>query len=366
MRQWFFALVVWRTNGEHAKPRSWTNPVNARDRDYGFNPCSAETGSVRWREARSREGKHQMTCVDVVIQTNEAHINLLSEPPPKEPLKLAEDIVVKKLDNKIANIVFGFGQPQGHKIRPPTVQCAQMYAFVRSVQEPASISEWDSDTRLQTVVALSRLVHPTSISFRHAARIRYNDDGSIKHAYPAVIFGVDPDPWLWEPNARNWLIAREFEQLRTLLEGKSISTLPARLSRALWYHEYASRTYYGHVRWLFVCTAIEALVNTSVGNVAKQFRERLHKMALSVNTEISEDEAALAYRLRSQLSHGRAAQSVTEPEKQTCMKLEYVLRATLLTAILDDAFKSTFTSDAAIRARWPVFVTMKDGSNLSI
>jgi len=89
-------------------------------------------------------------------------------------------------------------------------------------------------------------------------------------------------------------------------------------------------------------------------------------MALSVNTEISENEAALAYRLRSQLSHGRAAQSVTEPEKQTCMKLENVLRATMLTAILDDAFKSTFASDAAIRARWPVFVTMKDGSNLSI
>jgi len=24
----------------------------ARDRDYGFNPCSAETGSVRWRDAK--------------------------------------------------------------------------------------------------------------------------------------------------------------------------------------------------------------------------------------------------------------------------------------------------------------------------
>ena len=33
----------------------------------------------------------------------------MSEPPPKEPLKLAEDILVKKLDNKIANVVFGFG-----------------------------------------------------------------------------------------------------------------------------------------------------------------------------------------------------------------------------------------------------------------
>jgi hypothetical protein len=36
----------------------------------------------------------------------------------------------------------------------------------------------------------------------------------------------------------------------------SITSLPLRLARARWYHEHASRTYYGHVRWLFVCIAI--------------------------------------------------------------------------------------------------------------
>jgi hypothetical protein len=40
----------------------------------------------------------------------------------------------------------------------PVQQYGYFYAFVRKVPEPASIHDWDTDQRLQTTIALSRLI----------------------------------------------------------------------------------------------------------------------------------------------------------------------------------------------------------------
>ena len=56
----------------------------------------------------------------------------------------------------------------------------------------------------------------------------------------------------------DWLIEEEMMEVRALFHHMAAVTLPFRLSRAFWYHEYAARTYYGEVRWVLVCTALES------------------------------------------------------------------------------------------------------------
>src|SRR2546421_316619 len=70
-------------------------------------------------------------------------------------------------------------------VETPSRQSGYFYAFARVVPGPIDILRWDSDQRLQTAIALSRLVRPTSISFRNARRVLYNEDGSIVQAFPA-------------------------------------------------------------------------------------------------------------------------------------------------------------------------------------
>jgi hypothetical protein len=132
--------------------------------------------------------------VDLVIQTNHGWFDNKDAPlPPKERFRLADDLYIEKPDDPVANMVLDFGEPTGFGVQRPYRQYAYFYAFVREIPETDSVHQWDTDGRLQMAVALSRLIRPTSISFRYAARIRFNDDGTVKHAFPAWLRGVDPD-----------------------------------------------------------------------------------------------------------------------------------------------------------------------------
>jgi len=201
-------------------------------------------------------------------------------------------------------------------------------------------SDWDTDRRLQTPVALSRLVRPTSISFRYAARIQSNDNGTVRCAYPAWLTGVDPDSRLApEKNYRDWLIEGEMKQLKALLNSTPLLSVPVRISRALWYHEYAARTYYGEIRWVMVCVALESMLHTSRGYSTRQFAERLSLMASSLGLSITAQEAETAYDMRSRLSHGGATGKLSTSEGQLYLKLEMVLRAALKEAILNSSLR---------------------------
>lgn len=223
-----------------------------------------------------------------------------------------------------------------------------------------SVTEWDTDQELQMAIALSRLLHPTSISFRNAARILYNDDGTVKHAVPPDMLGVDPDAWLAQKDTnRDWLIKGELEELKKLLQAKSSTALPARLNRALWYHEYASRTYYGHLRWILVCTAVESLLNTGKDDCSRQFRERLHELANFVGLGIDKEEAKTAYATRSQLAHGGATSKLNDAEEHLYLKLESILAAALKRSITDVNFAKIFKDEGSIRSQWPIMQKKK-------
>jgi hypothetical protein len=299
-----------------------------------------------------------MIFADVVVQTNHGWFGNQSAPlPPEERFQLTSDLYIEKLDSVASNMVLDFGIPAGYEVMKPVRQYAYFYAFVRQVPVPASVHDWDTDQRLQTAVALSRLVRPTSISFRHAARIHYNDDGTLKSAYPAWLTGVDPDSWLApEKNYRDWLIEAEMKQLRALLNSSSLSVLPVRLSRALWYHEYASRTYYGEIRWITVCVALESMLHTSRGYSTRQFVERLPRMASGLGVSLNTQEAETAYEMRSRLSHGGATGKLAPSEEQLYLKLELVLRAALKEAVLNSTFAAIFADENMIRSKWPIVV----------
>jgi len=302
-----------------------------------------------------------MAFFDVVVQTNHGWFSNQTAPiPPEKRFQLTSDLYLEKLDSKASNIVLDFGIPAGYEVMKPFKQYAQFYAFVRQIPEPANIHEWDSDQRLQTVVALSRLVRPTSISFRHAARLHYGNDGTLKSAYPAWLTGMDPDSWLApEQTYRDWLIEVEMEQLRALLNGSSLSALPVRLSRAFWYHEYTSRTYYGEFRWITVCVALESMLHTSRGYSTRQFVERLPLMALILGIPLNPQEAETAYDMRSRLSHGGATGKLAQSDEQLYKKLELVLRTALKEAILNPMFAAIFVDENTIRSKWPIVIGKK-------
>jgi len=303
-----------------------------------------------------------MAFVDVVVQTNHGWFENKSAPlPPEGRFQLTSDLYIEKLDSVASNIVLDFGIPVGYEVMKPVRQYAYFYALVRQLPGPASIHEWDTDQRLQTAVALSRLVRPTSISFRHAARLHYGDDGSLKSAYPAWLTGVDPDSWLApENNYRDWLIETEMEQLKALLNASSLSVLPVRLSRALWYYEYASRTYFGEIRWVTVCVALESMLHTSRGYSTRQFVERLPVMASNLGVPLTVQEAETAYDMRSRLSHGGATGKLAPAEEQLYLKLELALRMALKEAILNPTFAMIFADENSIRSKWPIVVGGKN------
>jgi hypothetical protein len=294
---------------------------------------------------------------DMVIQPNDGLFRFTNPILPPDHFVIADDMYVGKIDDQAAKILLDFGDPNGYQIDAPQRQWGYFYAFVRKVEESAEIHRWDTDQRLQKVIALSRLVRPTSISFRNAGRVRYNDDGSVRHAFPAWLRGVDPDSWLpADKSYRDWLITEELVELKLLSDCMTRATLPVRVSRALWYHEYAARTYYGEVRWILVCTALESMLNTYEYNSGAQFRGRVWQLAGTLSVAMTEDEARRAWGMRSHLSHGGATGKLTPEEEEIYKKLEEILRGALKKAIVDDSFASVFADDSAIRSRWPIIV----------
>ena len=78
-----------------------------------------------------------------------------------------------------------------------------------------------------------------------------------------------------------------------------------RIHHAYWNHESALRSYYLDVKWTFVVSAFEALLNTRDQYVALQFRERVGQLAKHFNVGLTEAELKAAYNLRSQLVHAQ-------------------------------------------------------------
>jgi hypothetical protein len=297
---------------------------------------------------------------DVVVHTN---VNLFpfpnelldANPIPPDPFHLGHDLWIGKIDGKAAKTVLELGEPNYYGTPQPVIQYAQLYSFVRDRNALSPPYAWDEDSRLQLCVAISRLIQPTMVSLRNGARIRYNADSTIADISPANIRGVGIDTFLSSKPQRDWLTGDDAIRLRDCLNKLFASPLPERASRALWYHEYAIRTYYIELRWVLVAMGLEALVHVGKGASTRQFANRVSKLATELGiTGFGVSEAERAYDHRSTLARGQLLGQLSEPDRTVYVAMETTLRLAILRAIDDDNFAATLKDDKKITRRWPI------------
>jgi hypothetical protein len=215
-------------------------------------------------------------------------------------------------------------------------------------------ADFDPDQRLQAALALSRLVCPTDVGLAQSAQIW----GDLTHAEsidvrPGPVTGPASEAYRADPKQRNWLTAAEVEELARLLTAYFAGQLGERLTRALFFHEFAACTLDAAVRWTLIATGLEALVNVGEERVSKQFRIRSVAIASAGGVPFSEGDARLAYIRRSQVSHGKVT-VLPEDDWTIYIKMERVLRESLRRALADGEWAARFDSDASIEVQWPL------------
>ena len=269
---------------------------------------------------------------------------------------LAGDLWIERLDTEFAKRIQRACEPANHKIYND-VWDRHLYAFVR--EAPANeVTRYEGVIPLLTVIALSRLVRPTSTGDRYCANVMPYP-GSDPPIQAVQMHGVCPDVFPGD-TSRDWLSPDDGAELRQLMSWVSEKKeMQKRVHRAFWNHEQAMRTYYLDPRWNLIVSGFEALLNVDLSDSRRQFVRRVGKLATEFGAALSEAELTHAYTLRSKLAHAQGflfdLHAVLPPDKHRALydKLELLLRATVKKCLLDDAFAQNFASDASVKARWP-------------
>jgi len=280
-----------------------------------------------------------------------------SHPPVENRVRAVSGLYIERLDLQLAKVIMDTCEPKTLGVMAPVRQFAHMYAYVREVHPQSSVTGWDEDHRLSRLVAISRLIHPTSVGLRYAARV--SQDSDSLRIVPAEIHGLAPDTFLSPNHKRDWLSQDEAKvavELDAKTEPLTQPAFPRRVSRALWYYDYAQKTYYADLRWTLIATALEALIHTGKRDSTKHFSRRVPALAAEVGAaSLTPDECEDAYDYRSRLSHGDGFLSDMPTADITLYdKLEETLRLAILKAFTEPQFASIFLGDATIAARWKV------------
>ncbi len=273
-----------------------------------------------------------------------------------ERFELSTDIWIEKLDRDFAIKVQTACEPANHLMNNQ-VWDRHLYAFVRRIR-PNEFPRYGDLNDLHTIIALSRLVHPTSTGERYCAKIlaHMGPDPPIQALPP---MGICPDIFLGD-NSRDWLSPTDGLELRTLVPWIPASKpMHRRVHRAFWNHEQAMRTYYLDLRWNLVVSGLEALITVEDRHVRNQFVRRVSQLARDFGVSFTDDELHDAYTLRSQLAHAQAflydLHNVLPPSEHKPLydKLEALLRAVVRRCLLEEPFGQHFSSASAVAARWP-------------
>jgi hypothetical protein len=300
-----------------------------------------------------------MPLQEVILQTRQAlqaavvnNFDLVEAYPPLRHFQLADDLLITELDDHLAEQIMDCCEQRVFGIPKPVRLSPQLYAFVRLNPENDSIWDWVPDQRLEHCVALSRLVHPTSIPLSMHVKISVGADGNLLELIP--IETALQGAFIADRGGRDWLTTGDARQLRDLVSHLPLS-VPKRVSRALWYFEMAARNYFADIRWTLIATGLEALVHTERGRSTHQFTTRTSRLAEFLKiAKFTRDAALSFYDLRSGLSHGQGLGTLAGPEQELYTMGEDVLRTALLRSILDEAFASTFADTASINLNWAI------------
>jgi len=298
-----------------------------------------------------------MKIKDVAVFINSSFFKASNElkksfPPIRNKIILERDIYIDRLPRELCERIFSDCGPKGFSNAIP--QFAQLYSFIRDNAPETPSLIWDSDERLQICIGLSRLIHPTNISFKYSARIKYEND-KIHEIIPGPVTGFGAYAWVVKENQRNWLIETEGQELVALLEVYHKTNLPKKVKQALWFLEYAFRTELIDIRWPLTCMAFESLIHTDKYKSTKQFSYRVAKLASEVGkNDFDEQKAAQAYEMRSSLVHGQLIDNLERDKWDLLEAVEEILRLVLKKSILNQSFADIFSTDDKIRNKWPI------------
>jgi len=150
--------------------------------------------------------ENNQTTRDIAFFTNGSFLRADDElqqahVPIKNRIEIVDDISMQKLPKTLWKRIADSCTLGG--LQGATRQFTQLYAFVRELHGWPTDSDrtrWDHDERLLICISLSRIIHPTSISFKYSVRVFY-DGEEIVDVIPGPVGGFGAEVWL-SPNDR--------------------------------------------------------------------------------------------------------------------------------------------------------------------
>ena len=288
-------------------------------------------------------------------QQEASGLPLIVQDGKRRRFQLDPNTWIERLGEQFAKRIQKACEPPHYKIKNVGYD-RHLYAFVSHVPDHEK-AKYEGMSRLHAVIALSRLVNPTSTGDRYCA-LAYSYGAKSSPIFAIRFRGVSPDVSL-SANSRDWLTPNDGKILLNLIPWLS-KTMHPRVHRAYWNHENAMRSYYLDIRWTLVVTGFEALINTSRDDVTWQFRDRVRQLANMFGIRLSDSELQTAYSLRSKLIHGQdflvglGRILPTTQHSDLYERLERLLRETILRCLLDPTFYNHFHKDATINAFLPL------------
>jgi hypothetical protein len=278
-------------------------------------------------------------------------------------LPIFRGVSIGPVDDTLAQAVMDACDPAGEQFRPIR-QFSAAYALQRPLVPVPSMRELRPEAGpMYVCVALSRLVHPTTLGYAYAARIRSWPDGQRQivpysnNHLTRYAFVIDPHD--------DWLLPTDVPEIRTLVEAYYTRTPSSRIHAALWYYEYVSRSYYTDVRWPLLVTGLESLIHID-GEVhpsnkrkyagsTKVFVDRLLALgAMDRSLLTPEQDLRDIYRLRSGFVHGQPFGGQGPNTQRLYRILQSLLAGILRKALIDQGFAAIFASDASVSTSLPL------------
>jgi histidyl-tRNA synthetase len=301
-----------------------------------------------------------MQVTDIALQTNEQLFQVSSNlwnTVPQGRFQLTDDLWVGKLAVGVAKKVIDSCEPPGLWEFQPVRQYAQLYAFGRDVGDSTDLN-WDPDNRLYTCIALSRIVHPTTISLAYAVRLMDRPAGL--EIVPGPIRGHSSSAFLAAEGDRDWLTDENLDELKVLLAKLEWKTLPNRIRRAIQGNDYAAGEQLLDFRWTTMTAALEGLVHTDRRRSTAQFVGRVERLASDLGLlNVAAADLEAIYDLRSVLAHGGAFSKAHGETLRLYNLMSLVLRSAVKKAIVNESFRNVFSTDETVRSHFTGAATIQ-------
>jgi len=270
--------------------------------------------------------------------------------PPQDKVMFNTNLWLGELEHELAEKVMDACEPRGYNFIP-TRQYAQLYSIVNESPRDSHVDHWDSEELIQSIIAISRIVHPTNFSFQYTARIRFYNK-KLSEIIPGPVHGLGGLAFISKIE-RNWLSSQEVNILRELFEEYNKVNLYGPAQSAFWYHEYSARIYEIDIRCILVVTGLEAILNSWGSN---QFIKRMPYLLKEIGMKsIAKKELQKIYKLRSNLVHGRGFMNEFGKDVSNLyLKAETVLRKTIRYCIENPKFVEFIDNPREVRIKWPL------------